>query len=151
MKPTLKTDDVSRRDFGKLTLAAFGGVMAGSLLGGRALFAEETAAAAGAAGGAGERHLCCGLNACKGQGAGGKNDCAGQGSCATVESHSCGGMNDCKALGGGDNPGVNDCKGKGGCGVPLSGDGWKKGRASFEAAMNKAGKKFGAASATCGK
>jgi len=139
-------EDVSRRDFGKLTLAAFGGVLAGSLLSGRTLFAEEKAAAA-----AGEKHLCCGLNACKGQGAGAKNECAGQGSCHTVEAHSCSGMNDCKGLGGGDNPAVNDCKGKGGCGVPLSGDGWKKARAGFEASMSKAGKKFGPAPASCGK
>jgi hypothetical protein len=138
-------EDVSRRDFGKLTLAAFGGVLAGSLLTGRTLFAGETAAAAG------EKHLCCGLNACKSQGAGAKNDCAGQGSCATVEAHGCTGMNDCKALGGGDDPAVNDCKGKGGCGVPLSGDGWKKARAGFEASMSKAGKKFGPAPASCGK
>jgi hypothetical protein len=140
----MKTDDVSRRDFGKLTLAALGGAVAGSLLVGRTLWADDTAAA-------GDKHLCCGLNACKGQGAGGKNDCAGQGSCATVQAHGCNGMNDCKGLGGGDHPGTNDCKGKGGCGVPLSGEGWKRGRASFEAAMTKAGKKFGAAPASCGK
>jgi hypothetical protein len=138
----MKIDDVSRRDFGKLTLAAFGGVLAGSLLSGRSVLAAEAA---------GEKHLCCGLNACKGEGRGAKNECAGQGSCATVEAHACSGMNDCKHLGGGDNPGANDCKGKGGCGVPLSGDGWKKARSNFEAAMTKAGKKFGAAPASCGK
>ena len=138
-------EDVSRRDFGKLTLAAFGGVLAGSLLSGRTLFADNTAA------GAGDKHLCCGLNACKGQGADAKNACAGQGSCHTVEAHGCSGMNDCKGLGGGDNPAVNACKGKGGCGVPLSGDGWKKARAGFEASMTKAGKKLGAAPASCGK
>lgn len=142
----MKMDDVSRRDFGKLTLAAFGGVLAGSLLTGRALLAAE-----GAAAGAADKHLCCGLNSCKAEGASGKNDCAGQGSCATVQAHSCSGMNDCKGLGGGDNPGVNDCKGKGGCNVPLAGDGWKKARANFEASMKKAGKKFGAAPASCGK
>jgi len=140
----MNRDDVSRRDFGKLTLAAFGGVLAGSLLTGRILHADEKAAA-------GDKHLCCGLNGCKSQGASGQNECAGQGSCATVQAHGCSGMNECKALGGGDNPGVNDCKGKGGCGVPLSGDGWKKARGNFEAAMTKAGKKLGAAPATCGK
>lgn len=139
----MKNDDVSRRDFGKLTFAAFGGVLAGSLLSGRTVFADEKAA--------GDKHLCCGLNACKAQGVSGKNECAGQGTCATVQAHGCSGMNDCKALGGGDNPGVNDCKGKGGCGVPLSGDGWKKARGNFEAAMAKAGNKVGAAPATCGK
>jgi hypothetical protein len=141
----MKMDDVSRRDFGKLTLAALGGVVAGSLLTGRTLFADDKAA------GAGDKHLCCGLNGCKAQGASGKNDCAGQGSCATVQAHGCSGMNDCKGLGGGDNPASNGCKGKGGCNVPLAGDGWKKARASFEASMNKAGKKFGAAPAGCGK
>jgi hypothetical protein len=140
----MNNDNVSRRDFGKLTLAAFGGALAGSLLVGRTLSAAE------AAGGA-DKHLCCGLNACKGQGKDAKNNCAGQGSCATVEAHACSGMNDCKTLGGGDNPGVNDCKGKGGCNVPLAGDGWKKARTNFEAAMTKAGKKFGAAPAGCGK
>jgi hypothetical protein len=139
----MNRDDVSRRDFGKLTLAAFGGVLAGSLLSGRAVLADEKAA--------GDKHLCCGLNGCKAQGASGKNECAGQGSCATVQAHGCSGMNECKGLGGGDTPGTNDCKGKGGCGVPLSGDGWKKARGNFEAAMTKAGKKFGAAPATCGK
>jgi hypothetical protein len=140
----MKTDDVSRRDFGKLTLAALGGAVAGSLLAGKTLWADKEAAA-------GDKHLCCGLNGCKSQGAGGKNECAGQGSCATVQAHGCSGMNDCKGLGGGDKPGTNDCKGKGGCNVPLAGDGWKKGRANFEAAMTKAGKKFGAAPASCGK
>jgi len=141
----MKTDDVSRRDFGKLTLAALGGAVAGSLLAGRTLWADDKAAAAG------DKHLCCGLNSCKAQGAGAKNECAGQGSCATVQAHGCNGMNDCKGLGGGDKPGTNDCKGKGGCNVPLKGEGWKKGRANFEAAMTKAGKKFGAAPAECGK
>jgi len=140
----MKTEDVSRRDFGKLTLAALGGVVAGSLLTGRTLWADDKA-------GGGEKHLCCGLNACKGQGTGGKNECAGQGSCATVQAHGCNGMNECKGLGGGDKPGTNDCKGKGGCNVPLAGDGWKKARTNFEAAMTKAGKKFGAAPASCGK
>jgi hypothetical protein len=140
----MKMDDVSRRDFGKLTLAALGGVVAGALLTGRTVWAEEKA-------GGGDKHLCCGLNACKGQGADGKNDCAGQGSGATVEAHGCSGMNNCKGLGGGDNPAANDCKGKGGCNVPLSGDGWKKARASFEASMKKAGKKFGPAPAGCGQ
>jgi hypothetical protein len=140
----MKMDDVSRRDFGKLTLAALGGVVAGSLLTGRSLWAEEKAGGA-------DKHLCCGLNHCKTQGASGKNDCAGQGSCATVQAHGCAGMNDCKGLGGGDNPAGNDCKGKGGCNVPLAGDGWKKARANFEASMKTAGQKIGPAPAACGK
>jgi hypothetical protein len=139
----MKMDDVSRRDFGKLTLAALGGVVAGSLLTGSSVFAAVPAGGA-------DKHVCCGLNHCKAQGASAKNECAGQGSCATVQAHGCSGMNDCKGLGGGDKPAGNDCKGKGGCNVPLAGDGWKKARASFETAMTKAGKKFGTAPASCG-
>ena len=137
-------EDVSRRDFGKLALAAFGGVVAGSMLGSSLLSADEKKAAAPAAK---DSHACCGLNGCKGQGAGGKNDCAGQGSCATSEAHSCAGSNACKGQGG---TGDNACKGKGSCAVPIKGDGWKKARASYEARMTKAHKKFGAAPSTCG-
>ncbi|HEY7213056.1 MAG TPA: hypothetical protein VIC28_00430 [Thermoanaerobaculia bacterium] len=137
----MKKDDVSRRDFGKLTLAAFGGVLAGSMLGGKRLFADEK-------GGAQEKHGCCGLNSCKGNGAGGDNECAGMGKCATAEAHGCAGSNDCKNQG---SEGVNDCKGKGSCAVPIKGDAWTKARSNFEAAMNKAGKKFGAAPDSCGK
>src|SRR4029077_14327539 len=43
-----------------------------------------------------EPHICRGLNTCKGKGKGGKNDCAGQGNCATAKAHSCGGENDCR-------------------------------------------------------
>ena len=34
--------------------------------------------------------------------------------------------------------------------MPIKGDAWKKARANYEAAMTKAGKKFGAAPASCG-
>jgi hypothetical protein len=137
----VKKVDVSRRDFGKLTLAAFGGVLAGSMVGGRALAEEEKKTPA-------ELHACCGLNTCKGHGASATNECAGQGSCATVEAHGCAGSNACK------NQGAeydNACKGKGGCGVPVKGDSWKTARANFEAAMKKAGKEFGPAPESCGK
>jgi hypothetical protein len=137
----MKKNDVSRRDFGKLAVAAFGGVVAGSVLGGSLLSAEEKAAAAK------DAHSCCGLNACKGQGADGKNECAGQGNCSTTEAHGCQGSNACKNQGG---EGVNDCKGQGSCTVPIKGDAWKKARSNYEAAMTKAGKKFGAAPASCG-
>jgi hypothetical protein len=136
-------ENVSRRDLGKLALAAFGGVVAGSLLGGSLLSADEKKAAAKA-----DAHACCGLNACKGQGKGGDNACAGQGSCATTEAHGCAGSNACKGLGG---TADNDCKGKGSCSVPITGDNWKKARAHYEASMKKAGKKFGASPAACGK
>jgi hypothetical protein len=135
-------ENVSRRDFGKLAIAAFGGVVAGSMLGGGLLSADEKAAAPKA-----DAHACCGLNACKGQGKGADNACAGQGSCATTEAHSCAGSNACKGQGG---TADNACKGKGSCAVPIKGDGWKKARAHYEASMKKAGKKFGAAPAACG-
>lgn len=135
-------ENVSRRDFGKLTLAAFGGVVAGSMLGGKLLFAGEAEHKADA-------HACCGLNACKGQGKGGDNACAGQGGCATTEAHSCAGSNACKGQGG---TGDNSCKGKGSCAVPIKDEAkWKKARAHYEASMKKAGKKVGAAPASCGK
>lgn len=137
----MKNDDVSRRDFGKLALAAFGGVVAGSVLGGSLLSADEKTAAKA------DAHACCGLNACKGQGKGGDNACAGQGGCSTTEAHGCAGSNACKNQGG---QGVNACKGQGSCTVPIKGDAWKQARSSYEAAMTKAGKKFGAAPATCG-
>jgi hypothetical protein len=136
----VKKVDVSRRDFGKLTLAAFGGVLAGSAVGGRVLRAEEAKTPP-------ELHACCGLNTCKGHGKGADNACAGQGACATVEAHGCGGENACKGQGAEYN---NACKGQGSCAVPNSGEAWKRARANFEAAMAKAGKEFGPAPASCG-
>src|SRR5437764_13091664 len=115
--------DLNRRDFHRLTMAAFGGVLAGTIAG----CGEQTKPAAPAnhpgppaGSGAdrmpamtgepegqevaevkGEPHACSGLNACKNQGASGKNDCAGQGECATKAwYHACGGQNDCKSQGG---------------------------------------------------
>ena len=137
-----RIDDVSRRDFGKLALAAFGGVLAGSAVASSPLFAADENAAAK------EAHACCGLNGCKSQGADGTNECAGMGKCATAEAHGCAGSNACKNQGA---EGVNDCKGKGSCSVPVKGDAWKKARSNYEAAMTKAGKKFGTAPASCGK
>lgn len=139
----MKKNDVSRRDFGKLAFAAFSGVVAGSVLGGSLLSADEMKKEAAAA----EKHACCGLNACKGQGAGGDNECAGQGKCSTTEAHGCQGANACRNQGG---EGINDCKGKGSCAVPIKGDAWKQARKNYEAAMTKAGKKFGPAPASCG-
>lgn len=94
------------------------------------------------------QHLCRGLNACKGQGQGGENDCAGQGNCATVALHTCGGQNECKGLGGcGSHPGENDCKGEGHCAVPLMQPAWEQLRAKFETQMGADGKEFGPAPA----
>jgi hypothetical protein len=119
---------MDRRDFHKLTTAALGGLAAGSVLG---CGKKDTAGPAAPAGGGevtlakADVHLCRGLNDCKGLGKDGKNDCRGQGICATAREHTCGGQNDCKGLGGcGDDVGANDCKGKGGCHVPLMDDAW---------------------------
>ncbi len=166
----MKRSEMNRRDFTRLTAAAFGGVVAGSMVG-CGETATDTTPAAGAGGaapaegsseaGAGategatetvnlmleEPHVCRGLNTCKGKGAGGDNACAGQGTCATAEAHSCSGHNACKGQGGcGGEHGTNACKGMGGCGVPLE-HGWEEVRAKFEAAMKAAGKEVGAAPA----
>lgn len=93
-----------------------------------------------------EPHVCRGLNTCKGMGAGKDNECAGLGTCATAEAHSCHAANDCKGSGGcGTTAGINECKGTGECGVPLNDKTWKRARATYEAAMNSAGKSFGEA------
>ena len=140
--------DFTRRDFHKLTVAAFGGIVSGLSLGRSAEAfggAEESLLLK-------EPHVCCGLNTCKSHGAGGDNDCAGMGSCATVEHHSCKGEEGCSGQGGcGAKPGENGCHGQGSCAVPLKADHGapKKARANFEAAMKKAGKKFGPAPESC--
>ena len=141
----MKNVELNRRDFGKLTAAALGGAIAGAMLGERALRADDGGAANGQW--LKDPHICCGLNTCKGKGKGASNDCAGQGKCATVEAHGCAGQNSCAGQG---PTGDNACKGKGGCAVPVSGDSWKKARSNWEAAMTKAGKKFGAAPKECG-
>ena len=136
----MKKDDLTRRDFHKLSLAAFGGLVAGAALSSRRLFAADEKTK--------DAHACCGLNSCSGQGADGKNQCAGTGNCATAKAHGCSGQNDCKNQGG---SGENDCKGKGSCAVPLKGEGWKDARAKFEERMKKAGKDVGKAPDSCGK
>jgi hypothetical protein len=145
----------SRRDFHRLTLAAIGGLMAG-------LAEEEDAALADdvtkvkvrkVAKDQKEVHVCRGLNSCKGQGIDwdfdgdgklDKNDCAGQGACATAKHVSCNNENDCKGQGGcGNTAGDNACRGQGKCHVPLTSETWKKARARFEARMKKENKPFG--------
>ncbi len=156
--------DVDRRDFHKWTLAAFSGMLAGSMPG----CSETPAPPAGKAGPAPDLgktapveialtekqvelltddvHTCRGLNTCKGQGRSKDNDCAGQGTCASVADHSCGENNECATLGGcGATAGLNECKGKGGCHVPLMDSAWEKARAAFETAMKKVDKPVGAA------
>jgi hypothetical protein len=147
----MEDKDLSRRDFHRLTLAAFGGVLAGAL-GTAGRLAADDAKKEGESQLLKEPHTCCGLNTCKGHGKGGSNECAGQGSCHTAEAHGCQGGNKCAGQGGcGETAGQNACKGQGACAVPLTADTWKKTRANFEAAMTKAGKKFGPAPANCGK
>lgn len=91
-----------------------------------------------------EPHVCRGLNACEGMGAGKDNACAGQGACATAVAHDCHEMNECKGQGGcGDTAGRNACKGQGECGVPLKEETWVKARRAYEQAMQTAGNAFG--------
>jgi len=153
--------ELNRRDFNRLTAAAFGGVLAGSMTGCGSddekkpnssgatpgIGSSQPAKSGGkeVASTKGDPHACRGLNACKGQGADGANDCAGQGDCATKEwHHSCGSDNACKGQGGcGDNPTQNDCKGQGGCHIPLMDSAWEKAREFFEKKMTEADKKFG--------
>src|ERR1700710_441821 len=72
-------ENVSRRDFGKLAVAAFGGVVAGSMLGSKLLSADDMKKPAAAKA---DDHACCGSNACKGQGGTADNSCKGKGSCS---------------------------------------------------------------------
>lgn len=135
--------NLSRRDFGRLTSAAVGGVLLGATMVSKSadsktdhdpnLLLQD-------------KHVCRGLNTCKGKGKGGDNSCAGTGNCAIAEKHTCSGSNECKGQGGcGEYPGQNSCKGTGSCNVPLTAPTWKKARKAFEAQMKKTGKKFGEA------
>jgi len=137
----LTSSNLSRRDFSKLTAAAFGGVLLGSTLITRAAEKEKKHDPELLLQ---DKHVCRGLNTCKGKGKGADNSCAGMGNCAIAEKHSCKGENSCKGLGGcGEYPGQNSCKGLGGCEVPLKEKTWKKARKAFEAQMKKAGKTVG--------
>lgn len=140
--------DLKRRDFHKLTMAAFGGMVAGAGL--ETAHAqekeEEGKLTMDPALLAQEPHVCRGLNTCKGKDATGNNACAGQGACSAVEKHSCDGMNDCKGQGGCSGyPGQNTCKGKGHCAVPLSEKTWAVARKQFEEVMKDLGHKVGPA------
>ena len=135
---TLETTRFNRRNFSKLTAAAFTGVLLGAALQGRAADAKHDPELL-----LGEKHVCRGLNTCKGKGKSKDNACAGTGKCHTYASHSCSGSNACKGQGGcGDYAGQNSCKGTGECSVPLDDKTWKKARKAFEKQMTKAGKTF---------
>ncbi len=151
----MKRNELNRRDFAKLTTAALGGMMAGSLVG---CGGEKPAPEAGGGGGEQaaeadeqlllvEPHVCRGLNTCKNKGASKENECAGQGTCATAKHHDCDGLNECKGQGGchGDLQGMNSCKEHGGCDVPLSENAWKAARTKFEELMKAKGNEVGAA------
>ena len=143
--------NLNRRDFSKLTAAAFGGVVAGMS---SSAFAADEKKDHDPELLLKEPHVCRGLNTCKGKESkehGADNACAGQGHCATAKHHECKGENECKGQGGcGEFAGQNTCKGKGGCAVPVSCGTpkeehkvWKSARKEFEKQMKKADKKFG--------
>ena len=133
--------DLNRRDFTRLSVAAFGGLLAGC--GGGEPPAQPSAPAAPDEVAA-KIHACRGLNSCKGLGAGGENACAGLGTCATAKHHDCATQNECKNQGGcGANPGYNECKGQGGCMVPIHEGAWEQARKTFESKMQAANKEFG--------
>ncbi|MEX0715094.1 MAG: hypothetical protein WD066_00835 [Planctomycetaceae bacterium] len=163
----MQHDALSRRDFNRLAMAAFGGALAGTVAGcgdaprdpvtptsGTEEPADNQVAAAEPAGGkepiGGEKpglHACRGLNQCKNLGKTKQNDCAGQGACFTSNEHSCHTENDCKYLGGcGTTAANNACKGKGECAVPMVDEGiWKQAREVFEKRMAAKGKEVGPA------
>lgn len=143
----MQSTSVKRREFHKLTMAAVGGLFAGTRVG----FAQEKkeekpSISVDPAFLIQEPHVCRGLNSCKSKGKGKDNACAGQGACATVKVHSCNGQNDCKGQGGcGGYPGQNTCQAKGHCAVPLSKETWAIARKQFEHLMGDLDKKVGKA------
>ncbi len=151
---------LTRRDFGMLTAAAIGGVLAGcEQKNGNGRDADQTPRDrhSGSVGDTADVSLlledpnvCCGLNICKGHGKG-EHECAGLSTCATANEQTCGGDNNCKGQGGcGQTAGRNSCKGKGRCAVPLNARTWKKVRAAFETAYEqKHGNKPGGPPEAC--
>ena len=145
---TVQNGTVKRRDFHKLTMAAFGGLVAGTAV--STVQAQKKDEKPKLSVDPGllleEPHTCKGLNTCKGKGAGKENACAGQGACASAKAHDCKGKNDCKGQGGcGGYPGQNTCKSKGHCATPLSKESWSLARKQFEHLMGDVGKKVGSA------
>ena len=144
----MSEENVSRRDFSKLAIAAAGGMMA---VGGTAMAAAKEGSKKKKKGFPvdpalllSDPNVCKGLNICGGHGKGDHN-CAGHGGCATAVAHQCKGHNDCKGQGGcGGYPGKNNCKEQGHCAVPLSKDSWSLARKQFEHNMKDMGKKVGA-------
>lgn len=152
----MQDNGLDRREFHRLTVAALGGMVAGTTIGcGNSPPSKTTGTEPNPAGGGvalteteklitDEPHTCRGLNSCKGKGRSKDNACAGQGTCASIADTTCGGNNDCKGQGGcGEVPGMNSCKGKGTCHIPLMDEAWPKARKAFESAMKKKGDTFG--------
>ena len=106
----------SRRDFGKLSAAAFGGLVAGAALQG---CGKKEPAPTGDGG----------KNVTANHDCGGKNDCKNLGGCGENP-----GSNECKGHGGCHIPMKSD-----------HGDAWKNARAAFEARMKEKGVTVGAA------
>src|SRR5258708_34514914 len=77
---------LSRRDFGKLTMAAFGGMVLGTALAGHAAEGADTHDPSLLLG---EKHVCRGFNTCKGKAKGGDNSCAGIANCGCWGPPSC--------------------------------------------------------------
>ncbi len=117
-----------------------------------------------------ELHACMGLNACKGHGRDGQNDCAGTGICAT-EIHVCHTLNNCRDQGGCGlygsaeeqcRPGINDCAYQGSCAAPIQAERfstlgpnagksvWLLARQLFEEKMARSNRKFGPSPSECG-
>ena len=146
----MDNSDLTRRDFQRLSMAAFGGMLLGASAGQAAdekgKDKEKEADDKKKNPLLVEPHVCRGLNTCKNKGSSKKNDCAGQGACFTANKHTCHTENACRGQGGcGEHPGENACKGKGECGVPLNKTAWGKARKRFEELMKKDGKKVGPA------
>ncbi len=142
MSPSPRDNDLSRREFTRLTLAALAGLTAGS---GASIAADPKREVVKSLMFS-EPHICRGLNVCKGRGADRKNKCAGMGTCATARYHTCKGHNDCRGQGGcSEEPGENSCRGLGACDVPLKPLVWQKARRRFEHLMKLAGRDIGAA------
>lgn len=131
--------NLDRRGFARLAAAAVGGLVAGTAAAEDKKEDKKNPLLS-------DKHVCRGINTCKGKGQGGKNECAGTGACATAKEHTCGGENECKGQGGcGEMPGENTCKTMGKCHVPLEKKAWAKARKRFEELMAKDGKKVGKA------
>jgi hypothetical protein len=131
-------NDLNRRDFARLTLAALAGLTAGA----PAMSAYDPRRNENPL--LSDPHVCRGLNTCRGKGADHRNRCAGTGVCATARYHPCKMHNDCRGQGGcGDSPGENQCRGWGACDVPLKPRLWVKARRRFEELMKQRRRQFG--------